>query len=214
MKNVYVLLALALLAAGMATLWYQTNSTPLEAAPEPEAAAEPTNRRVIVKATPRPARRLGSYQAPERSMHTDDEPEPLWETQIDQVLRAEADEAQTARTLITMLPNMPEEGQIEAAHHISNLLDDNDYASLKPTLLNTQMPEEVLSVLFTDLMNRGDEVKLRAFLDVARIPNHPYQEEALSDLQIYLDEDYGIDWNRWSEAVERYLQDNRDDAAS
>ena len=131
---------------------------------------------------------------------------PVWENQIDSVLRSNVNEAQTAQILINMLPTLPEEGQIEAANHITNLLPDANYGQVKPTLLNPSAPEPVLSVLFTDLMNRDDNTKLRAFLDLAKIPNHPFHEEALSDLQIYVGEDYGSDWSKWSAAVEQYLK--------
>jgi hypothetical protein len=105
-----------------------------------------------------------------------------------------------------MLPTLPEDGQAEAAQHITNLLPDSDYAKARPVLMNPSTPEPVLSVLFTDLMNRSDPVKLRAFLDIAKIPNHPFREEALSDLQIFLGDDYGTDWARWNREMEAYLK--------
>jgi hypothetical protein len=131
---------------------------------------------------------------------------PAWENQIDGVLRSNVNEAQTAQILINMLPTLPEDGQIEAANHISNLLPDSNYNQVKPTLLNPNAPESVLSVFFTDLMNRDDNTKLHTFLDLAKVPNHPFHEEALSDLQIYVGEDYGNDWAKWSAAVEQYLK--------
>lgn len=134
------------------------------------------------------------------------EPVPAWEKQIENVLTANSDESQAAQALLNMLPTLPEEGQIEAANHIANLLPEEKYSQLKPVLLNPATPETVLSVFFTDLMNRDDSVKLRAFLDIAKVPNHPFHEEALSDLQIYVGEDYGSDWGRWSAAVEQYLK--------
>jgi hypothetical protein len=132
---------------------------------------------------------------------------PAWENQIDQVLRSNMNETQTAQALISMLPSLPEEGQIEAANHIANLLPDENYNQARPLLLNPSMPEPVLSVFFTDLMNRADNTKLRTFLDIAKIPNHPFHEEALSDLQIYVGDDFGTDWAKWNAAVERYLKE-------
>ena len=55
-------------------------------------------------------------------------------------------------------------------------------------------------------MNRDDPTKLNAFLDIAQIPNHPFQDEALSDLQIYVGDDYGTDWTKWKSAVAQYLK--------
>jgi hypothetical protein len=131
---------------------------------------------------------------------------PAWESTIDGILRSNVSEAQMAQMLINILPTLPEDGQIEAANHISNLLPDSDYDSVRPLLLNSNLPESVLSVFFTDLMNRNDPTKLNAFLDIAQISNHPFQAEALSDLQIYVGQDYGTNWTQWRTAVDQYLK--------
>ncbi|MGA3171234.1 MAG: hypothetical protein ABSE62_09480, partial [Chthoniobacteraceae bacterium] len=131
---------------------------------------------------------------------------PAWEATIDQILRSNVSEAQMAQMLINILPTLPEDGQVEAANHIANLLPDSDYNSVRPLLLNANLPESVLSVFFTDLMNRDDPTKLNSFLDIAQIPNHPFHDEALSDLQIYVGDDYGTDWGKWRDAVNQYLK--------
>ena len=131
---------------------------------------------------------------------------PAWESTIDQILRSNVSEAQMAQMLINLLPTLPEDGQIEAANHIANLLPDSSYNSVRPLLLNASLPESVLSVFFTDLMNRDDPTKLNSFLDIAQIPNHPFHDEALSDLQIYVGDDYGTDWAKWKTALDQYLK--------
>lgn len=131
---------------------------------------------------------------------------PAWEALIDQILRSNVSEAEMAQMLINILPTLPEDGQIEAANHITNLLPDADYNSVRPLLLNASLPESVLSVFFTDLMNRDDPVKLNTFLDIAQMPNHPFHDEALSDLQIYVGDDYGTDWTKWKAGVAQYLK--------
>jgi len=131
---------------------------------------------------------------------------PAWEGTIDQILRSNASEADMAQMLINILPTLPEDGQIEAANHIANLLPDASYNSVRPLLLNASLPESVLSIFFTDLMNRDDPTKLNAFLDIAQMPNHPFHDEALSDLQIYVGDDYGTDWAKWKSAVTQYLK--------
>jgi len=117
-----------------------------------------------------------------------------------------AENSVTAQMLINMLPTLPAEGQAEAAQHISNLIEDKDYNRVLPLLRNASLPEEVQDVLVTDLMNRDETVKLPALLDVAKIPTHPYHEEALTDLQIFLDVDNGQDWGKWDSAVKQYLK--------
>ncbi|MEQ1861765.1 MAG: hypothetical protein ABMA13_17750 [Chthoniobacteraceae bacterium] len=135
-------------------------------------------------------------------------PRPLaeWELRIDEVLRSAADESQTAQILINMLPTLPPEGQEEAAQHISNLVLDENYSKVLPLVKNPNLPEEVLDVFVTDLMNRDDSTKLPALLEIAKIPNHPHHEEALTDLEIFLDEDFGNDFGRWDSAVKTYLK--------
>jgi hypothetical protein len=61
-------------------------------------------------------------------------------------------------------------------------------------------------VLVSDLMNREDQVKLPALLEIAKIPNHPYHDEAMTDLQIFLDQDNGNNWSKWDGAVREYLR--------
>ena len=134
------------------------------------------------------------------------EPIPEWENRISDILSSKADETQTAQSLINILPSLPNEGKAEAAQHITNLITDKEYNRVLPLLRNPYLPEEVQDVLVTDLMNREDSVKLPALLDVARIPNHPYHEEALTDLQIFLDADNGSDWGKWDDAVKQYLK--------
>jgi hypothetical protein len=166
-----------------------------EATPKPLAKIEPP------KATPKPAAR----QMQE------------WETRIDEVLRSTADETQTAQILINMLPTLPPDGQSEAAQHIANLVTDDQYNRVLPLVKNPNLPEEVLDVFFTDLMNREDKVKLPTLLDIAKIPNHPQHDEALSDLEIMLDEDFdslGRDWSKMDLGVKNYLKKQQAEEAA
>jgi hypothetical protein len=164
-----------------------------------DSSGESTPAPMAKVATPKPA------PAPKA------EPRPMqeWEVRIDEVLRGNADETQTAQILINMLPTLPPDGQAEAAQHISNLITDDQYNRVLPLVKNPNLPEEVLDVFVTDLMNREDKVKLPTLLDIAKIPNHPHHEEALSDLEIMLDEDFeslGHDWGKLDQGVKAYLK--------
>lgn len=178
------------------SLWRASETQPLPSQPVSSPPTEPAS------TAPLPSEAARATPTPPPATPT----LPLWEKQIDQVLQSNVTELQTAQILINMLPTLPGEGQVEAANHISNLLADEEFDKVKPLLLNPNMPEPVLSVFFTDMMNRADTVKLRAFLDIAKISNHPFREEALSDLQIFLGNDYGGDWVKWSAALESYLK--------
>jgi hypothetical protein len=203
-----LILAIAVLAIVGVTFWFLNSTQPLPVPTTPEAQIDvPT----APKIPDRPERELSlpiPDSAPKTATVPKATPRPLegWELKIDEVLRSNADEAQTAQILINMLPTLPAEGQAEAAQHISNLILDQDYAKVMPLVKNPNLPEEVLDVFVTDLMNRDDSTKLPALLEIAKIPNHPHHEEALTDLQIFLDEDYGNDWTRWDAATKAYIK--------
>jgi hypothetical protein len=204
------ILAVIVVAICVGAMWF-LNSTPTA----PVVATPPT---ISPPATPEPVRPT-PRETPQIAARTESKPprpatpeppaaKPMadWEIKIDQVLQSNADESQTAQLLINLLPTLPPEGQEEAAQHISNLILDKDYNKVAPLVKNPGLPEDVLDVFVTDLMNREDDVKLPVLLEIAKIPNHPHHEEAATDLQIFLDEDYGKDWAKWDQAMKSYLQ--------
>jgi hypothetical protein len=134
-----------------------------------------------------------------------------WEERIDDLLTADGEEDKKAVQMLAMLPNLPEDGQVEAAQHISNLLPDEQYAALAPVLTNAHTVEAVLDVLMTDVLNRPNGVKLNTLLDVARISDHPKAEEARDVLEVFVDENYGDNWTAWSSAVQKWLKENPDE---
>jgi hypothetical protein len=173
-----------------------TPMRPAEDSVKPTVQTEPVKKQ-IPKATPPPIQE--------------------WERRISQVLDSTADETQTAQILINMLPTLPAEGQSDAAQHISNLISDEQYARVLPLVKNPNLPEEVLDVFVTDLMNREDKVKLPTLLEIARMPNHPHHEEALSDLEILLDEDFDSlnhDFNKLQIGITNYLKKQAEEEAT
>ena len=205
------ILAIVAVVICIGAIWFlqtppkRTVSVPQAATPAtpPPPTAPPATRPRDVRSAP--ATSIPSSAAVPKPRNEPVTPPAEWETKIDQILRADVDETATAQLLINALPTLPPDGQAEAAQHISNLLLDKDYARVAPIVKNPNMPEEVLDVFVTDLMNRDDHVKLPVLLDIAKIPNHPHREESLSDLQIFLDEDYGADWAKWDAAMKTYL---------
>jgi hypothetical protein len=132
-----------------------------------------------------------------------------WEQRVDTILGSDQiDEAKKAEELLALFPNLPEEGQLEAIQHISNLLPDDRYAAITPMLTSAQTSEAVLEVLLTDLLNRPNELKLPALLQVARTPDHPKAADARDILEVFVDENYGNDWAKWESAVQKYLKEN------
>jgi len=203
------ILAVIVVAICIGAMWF-LNSTPsvpvVATTPTTPPPAPPEPVRPIPRETPKIAAR--TEPAPTRpATPAPPAAKPMadWEIKIDQILQRNADESQTAQMLISLLPTLPPEGQEEAAQHISNLILDKDYSKVAPLVKNPGLPEDVLDVFVTDLMNREDEVKLPILLDIAKMPNHPHHEEAATDLQIFLDEDYGKDWGKWDQALKSYL---------
>lgn len=207
-----IVLALIVLAIVGGAIWFlQTQPAPSSL---PPASAPTTSSDLPPAALPEPPRTASQRpveQAPQQATPEMKPPaaEPLaeWELKIDEVLRNNAGETETAQILISMLPTLPPDGQAEAAQHITNLIQDEEYNRVMPLVRNTALSEEVQDVLVTDLMNREDKVKLPTLLEIAKMPNHPHQEEALTDLEIFLDEEYGTNWGKWEEAMKKYLKE-------
>ncbi len=208
-----LILAAVVLAICGAAVWFLQSSPP--AVPLPEILMTTPGPAAPSSLPPAPPTMPAPRAEPAVAPPTAPAPKPAvladWEVKIDAVLRANPDNSDaansaTAQMLINLLPTLPAEGQTEAAQHISNLLSDKDYNKVLAIVKNPTMPEDVLDVFVTDLMNREDVVKLPTLLEIAKIPNHPHREEAATDLQIFLDEDYGTDWGKWDAAMKAYLK--------
>jgi hypothetical protein len=133
-----------------------------------------------------------------------------WEDKLDSILSADGEDADKAKQMLEMFPRLPEEGQTEVAQHLANLTSDEDFPALGKYLTNSTMPESVLDVLMSDLLNRPNSLKLPLLVDVARDSQNPKAGEAKDLLELYLEEDYGTDWNTWQAKVDQWLKDNPD----
>jgi hypothetical protein len=131
-----------------------------------------------------------------------------WPDRLDDILGAETPDTNKVAQMFALFPQLPEEGQEEFAEHLVNLVDDPDYAGLGELIKNAKLPESVLDVLMSDLLNRPNSIKLPHFVDIARQPDHPLAEEAKDLLELYLEEDYGTDWAMWQRKTEEWLKQN------
>ena len=136
-----------------------------------------------------------------------------WEQRLDDILGANDDEPQKATKLLEMFSLLPEDGQIEVAQHLSNLLPDDRYGALAQSFTNAATSEGVLDVLMTDVLNRGNALKLPTLLQVARTENHPKSGEARDVLEVFVDENYGTDWPKWEKAIQDWIKANPDEPA-
>ncbi len=133
-----------------------------------------------------------------------------WADKLDEILGSASPDEDKARQLLEMFPHLPTDGQEETAQHLSNLLPDADYGLLHTYLTNTALAEDVLDVLLDDVLNRPNSLKLPALLDVARTAQHPKAAEAKDFLELFLEEDYGEDWDKWQTQMQEWLKDNPD----
>jgi hypothetical protein len=133
-----------------------------------------------------------------------------WEDKLENILGSDAGEPAKARQLLELFPHLPDAGQVEVAQHLSNLVADEDYAPLGKLLTDSKESEAVLDVLMVDVLNRPNALKLPLLLEVAREQDHPKATEAKDLLELYLEQDYGSDWNKWQATLEQWLKDNPD----
>ena len=132
------------------------------------------------------------------------------EDKVDEILGSGVPEADKAKRMIELFPTLPPNGQEEVARHLTNLLPDQDYGLLRTYLTNASLPENVLDVLLGDVLNRPNRVKLPALLEVSRDTQHPKAAEAKDFLQLFLEQDYGSDWDKWQAGVEQWLKAHPD----
>lgn len=133
-----------------------------------------------------------------------------WEDRVDQILGDNTSVEQKARTMLELLPSFPETGQAETAQHIANLLADEDYQPFGRYLTNSHTPEVLQDIVMADVLNRPNAIKLPLLLQTARAPDNAKAAEAKEILELYLEEDYGSDWNRWQQEMEKWLKENPD----
>jgi hypothetical protein len=172
-----------------------------------QAAARPPEGETPARVVPRPAdvAPVALEAVPLQAVITN------WEDNVEEILASQVPEAEKARKMLDMFPRLPEKGQVEVSQHLANLVSDQDYASsLGRIMTNSTLPEPVLDVLVADALNRPNSVKLPALLAVARDPQNPKAGEAKNILQLFLEEDYGADWNAWQTKVTQWLADNPD----
>jgi hypothetical protein len=133
-----------------------------------------------------------------------------WEEKVEEILKLDIEDKDIAKQLIAIFPRLPTDGQIDVVQHISNLLPDENYSEVAKLMNDAKLPEDVLNQLFMDLLNRKTTVLLPELIELAKNPEHPTAGEAKDFLELYLEQDYGTDWNLWQAKVKEYLTANPD----
>ena len=128
-----------------------------------------------------------------------------WEAAINGILESDEENAQVAAKLQALVPTLPPDAQVEAVQHMVNLTDDESYQNAAAMLLNPATSPEVAEVIYSDVLNRPNTVKLPLMVSVLRTPGHRLRGETLSTLQIFIGEDLGDNPEAWNVAVQNYL---------
>jgi hypothetical protein len=221
MRKVFVTLGIiaAVIAAGALLGWLASRRPGTQNSPDPQPTVRspgdphpppilgtPGGAKPGINPKPSPGHPTGASPTEVSSAGS----ETNWEDKLEVILNSEGEDTNKVKQLFAMFPRLPEDGQTEVAQHLSNLVEDDDYAPLGQLLKNARLPESVLDVLMGDLLNRPNAIKLPMFLDLARTPDHAEAGESKDLLELYLDEDYGTDWPKWEQKLKEWLKENPD----
>lgn len=112
-----------------------------------------------------------------------------WDAAVDRYYKAGVDYVPTAaevRQFKTVFDRLTDEEKLEHIPEAQNLLSDNAFACLEAILMDVKEPEDVLSSIYHDLLNRPEELKNPILRKIAAEKDHPLAEEVkelLSDLE-------------------------------
>ncbi len=133
-----------------------------------------------------------------------------WEDSIDSIVGSDDADTNKVKQLFALFPKLPPDGQEEVVQHLSNLVEDENYAQLGALMTNNTLSEGVLDELLADLLNRPNSLKLPMLLDVAQDPDNSKSSEAKDLLELYLGDDYGTNWSNWGSSVTNFMSQNPD----
>lgn len=144
----------------------------------------------------------------------DEVPTQPWEEVINKILESDEENQRVATHLLGLLPTLPPDGQVEAVQHMVNLTDDESYQNAAAVLLNPATAEDVAEVIYSDVLNRPNTVKLPVMVSILRTPGHRKRDDSLSTLQILFGEDLGDNPEAWNAAVQNYLAKEAQEAVA
>jgi hypothetical protein len=205
------------LALVMLTIWWATSKKPATNSPIQSQTVPGIEQTNVTSRTnesrsfaPRVASENKTNGVATQGSLADTTPITNWQETVDEVLREDGESGPKGKRLLELFPRFPEEGQIDVAQHIANLLPDEDYAPFAAYFTSTNTPVDVQDVIMADLLGRPNSIKLPTLLEAARSPQHSKASDAKDLLELYLEKDYGTDWDRWQKEMEIWLKANPD----
>jgi len=133
-----------------------------------------------------------------------------WTVQLGAVLTSTGSTTNRAISLLAMFPNLPPDGQLEAAQHASRLLPNEFFGALGTQLTNAAAAPAVRRAIFADLLARPNAIKLPWLVEVAGSSLDSQSDEAALLLKSLLREDHETNWPLWRERVAVWLALNPD----
>jgi hypothetical protein len=134
-----------------------------------------------------------------------------WEDTVDDIVGSDDPDTNKVAKLFALFTNLPPDGQEEVVQHLSNLVEDDNYAQLGQLLTNSSLPQGVLDELMSDVLNRPNTLKLPMLLDVAQNQDNPEHDEAKDLLELYLGDDPSTNgWGGAGDMVTNWLKQNPD----
>jgi hypothetical protein len=145
---------------------------------------------------------------------TEDDFEEPWEAPINTLLDSDDENNVVAAKLAKLAPTLPLEGQVEAIQHMVNLLDDEQYELAGNMVLNPGLHPDLREVLFSDVLDRPNDVKMPLFLALLGQPGHPLGVDARQNLQAYVGRDLGPNPVDWTTTVRTMLAREAEEEAA
>jgi hypothetical protein len=201
---------LGILLAGLSGKEPEPDAQESTSEPAPPADEETNPSSIFSNRMPREASQTLNNEEPMEASATAPIPMSGWHDKLEEILGSTSPDAEKAKQMLEMFPTLPADGQEEVARHLTNLLPDEDYGLMRSYLTNASLPEGVLDILLDDVLNRPNSVKMPALLEVARGARPPKAAEAKDFLKLFLEEDYGSDWDKWQAGIEQWLKANPD----
>jgi hypothetical protein len=205
-KAGYPVMALVLVAAIGAGLWMgrrkdhpvDAPSLPTSTSTTKTAPASTAPQQTGDAARPMIAAPAPEVTAPAPLPKEDEDKLHLWLTESETP-------ADAANSILANWKDLSDPGRTAAAQHLANLVADDQFQPVANILLDLKSSRDVQSILFADILNRQDSVKWPLIMKVLETKDHPLSQEARTILTVVLGRDFGDDWSKWQERVDRDL---------
>lgn len=79
---------------------------------------------------------------------------------------------------VAQFRQVPEDRKDECIHRALNLIPDENVMLLAGVLMDRTQPDEIVDAIFSDILNRDEDVKLPVMKQVLKDPKHPCWKDA------------------------------------